>query len=213
MHSANQLGSELSSGEAAILEAAEVLFSERGFDGVSIRAIAEKAKVSKANVFHHFRSKDDLYLAVLRSAATESGKILTTLESVPGDQRGRLREFSDRHLKSILAHPHVMRLILREALEGGSERGKELAEKVVGKSFSRIVDLCREGQKSGELRPELDPALVATLMVASNVFFFEATSVMRHIPEIQFSDDPQGYSAQVTDILLNGITSRGENDR
>ena len=214
MSSVAQLTSDpLSNGETAILEAAEILFAEKGFEGASIRAIAEKAKVSKANVFHHFGSKDELYLAVLRSAATESGKILTELEGVPGNQRERLREFASRHLQSILGHQHVTRLILREALEGGSERGKELAEKVVGKSFSRMVDLCREGQKSGELRPELDPALVAMLMVAANVFFFEAASVMRHIPEIGFSDDPQNYSTGVMDILLNGITSKRGNDR
>ena len=214
MHLAAQPTSEsLSSGEAAILEAAEVLFAEKGFDGVSIRAIAEKAGVSKANVFHHFGSKDGLYLAVLRSAVTESNQILEELEGTSGDQRERLRQFAGRHLKSILGHQHVTRLILREALEGGSERGRELAEKVVGDGFSRMVDLCRDGQRSGELRPELDPALVATLMVAANVFFFEAASVLQHIPEIRFSKDPQGYSAGVMDILLNGMTSKGEDDR
>jgi TetR/AcrR family transcriptional regulator len=213
MQSAAQPTSEsLSNGEAAILEAAEILFAEKGFDGASIRAIAEKADVCKANVFHHFGSKDGLYLAVLRSAATESNQILEELEEASGNQQKRLRQFANRHLKSILGHQHVSRLILREALEGGSERGKELAEKVVGESFSRMVDLCRDGQKSGELRPELDPALVATLMVAANVFFFQAASVMQHIPEIRFSNDPQGYSTGVMDILLNGITSKRGKD-
>jgi len=214
MHSTTQkISDSLPSGEAAILKAAEVLFAEKGFDAVSIRAIAEKAAVCKANVFHHYGSKDGLYLAVLRSAVSESKHILEELEGTSGDQRERLRQFAGRHLTSILDHQHVSRLILREALEGGSERGKELAEKVVGESYTRIVDLCRDGQKSGELRPELDPALVATLMVAANVFFFEAASVLKHIPEIQFSDNPQGYSTGVMDILLNGMTSKRENDR
>ncbi|MCB1871304.1 MAG: TetR/AcrR family transcriptional regulator [Gammaproteobacteria bacterium] len=209
MYSTAQPNSEsISSGEAAILEAAEVLFAEKGFDAVSIRAIAGKADVCKANVFHHFGSKEGLYLAVLRSAVTESKQILEELEGASGNQQERLRQFAGRHLRSILGHPHVSRLILREALEGGSERGKELAEKIVGDNFSQLVDLCRAGQKSGELRPELDPALVATLMVAANVFFFEAASVMRHIPEIKFYDDPQAYSAGVMDILLNGMANK-----
>lgn len=214
MHSTTQPGSELlPSGEGAILDAAEILFAEKGFDAVSIRAIAEKADVSKANVFHHFGSKENLYLAVLRSAVTESSQILDELEENSEDKLERMRQFSARHLQSILGHQHVSRLILREALEGGSERGKELAEKVVGKSYSRMVELCRDGQKSGELRPELDPALVATLMVAANVFFFEAASVLKHIPEIRFSDDPQAYSAGVMDILLNGLASKKENNK
>ncbi|MEA1890213.1 MAG: helix-turn-helix domain-containing protein, partial [Pseudomonadota bacterium] len=81
MHSTTQPGSELlPSGEGAILDAAEILFAEKGFDAVSMRAIAEKADVSKANVFHHFGSKENLYLAVLRSAVTESSQILDELE-------------------------------------------------------------------------------------------------------------------------------------
>ena len=51
-----------------ILEAAESLFSERGFDAVSMSDIAAAAGVCKANVFHHFTSKNELYIAVLRNA-------------------------------------------------------------------------------------------------------------------------------------------------
>ena len=61
MHSTTQPASELlSSGEVAILEAAEVLFAEKGFDAVSIRTIAEQANVSNAEVFHHLGPKDEV---------------------------------------------------------------------------------------------------------------------------------------------------------
>lgn len=42
-----------------------VLFSSRGIDGVSIADIAEAARMSKANVLHHFGTKDQLYRACL----------------------------------------------------------------------------------------------------------------------------------------------------
>jgi len=51
----------------AILEAARAAFSERGFDGASIRAIATSAGVDPALVHHYFGSKDQLFLATLQA--------------------------------------------------------------------------------------------------------------------------------------------------
>ena len=55
----------------ALLRAAEELFSARGFDGVPIEDIAERAGVNKALISYHFRGKRGLYAAVLESAFAE----------------------------------------------------------------------------------------------------------------------------------------------
>jgi len=64
-----------SSGKQAILEAAESLFADRGFAAVSMSAIAKLAATSKPNIYHHFKSKHDLYLAIMKTA---SQKIIQT---------------------------------------------------------------------------------------------------------------------------------------
>src|SRR5687767_860862 len=50
----------------AILAAARKAFSERGFDGASIRAIATSAGVDPALVHHYFGNKDQLFLATMQ---------------------------------------------------------------------------------------------------------------------------------------------------
>ena len=52
---------------AAVLEAAQQLFSEQGFDGVSMDQIAQTAGVSKLTLYSHFGDKDGLLSAVVRS--------------------------------------------------------------------------------------------------------------------------------------------------
>src|SRR3989344_2077056 len=64
---------------ARILAAAEALFAKHGFDAVSMNAIAERANVSKANIFHHFSSKKAPYRAVLRVACRDSTEPLQEL--------------------------------------------------------------------------------------------------------------------------------------
>ena len=70
---------------------AEVLFAERGFDGVSINEVALAAGVCKANVFHHFATKQDLYERVLTQACDAFGRSLDALELKERDLAGRLR--------------------------------------------------------------------------------------------------------------------------
>lgn len=55
-----------------VIEAAYVLFVERGFADVSMQQIADGASITKATLYHHFRDKQDLYLAVMRKAFTEN---------------------------------------------------------------------------------------------------------------------------------------------
>ena len=50
----------------AIIKAAVHLFAEKGFDGTSVRDIVTKARVNQAAINYHFKSKDGLYLEVLK---------------------------------------------------------------------------------------------------------------------------------------------------
>jgi len=192
---------------ARILAAAEALFSKHGFDAVSMNAIAEKAKVSKANIFHHFSSKKTLYLAVLRVACRDSTQYLQELFVETGPLPERLTNFIRKQLASMFEHGEVTRLILRELLKDGERQGRDLAEKVFGDNFAQLVEILRTGQARGELRADMDPAMIATLLIGATVFFFESQDVLRHFPDVKFAHDPQRYSGLLVDILLRGILS------
>jgi len=188
-----------------ILSVAEALFAEHGYDAVSMNAIAERAQVSKANVFHHFNSKHDLYLAVVRAACQDVSQHLDALGGDSGSIAERLKSFSRAHLSSLLEHEQVARLTLRELLGNQPHHGQALAEQVYGEKFARFVSILRTGQESGELRADIDPAAVATLLIGANVFYFEAREVLKHFPDVAFARHPDRYSDQLADILLNGI--------
>jgi TetR/AcrR family transcriptional regulator len=195
------------SGEATerILATAEQMFAEHGFDAVSMNAIAEAAGMSKANVFHHFTSKQDLYIAVLRNACRDASQHLDELGSDQVPLAARFGEFARAHLENLLEHGQVTRLILRELLNDNPRQVQELAEKVYGEKFARFVAILRAGQEAGELRADVDPAMVAALLIGANVFFFESNAVLRHFPSVTFGNRPDAYSAMLADILLRGI--------
>ncbi len=191
-----------------ILAAAEKLFSKHGFAAVSMNAIAKEAGTSKANIYHHFRAKDDLHQAALRFAAEGIKTLLENVEESGGTAWRKLELFAQAHIEGMHSHADMSRLILRELLTNGRKRGREIAESGFARNFSTLTTLIRKGQKNGELRKDLDPAAVTALVLAANIFFFQNNDVLRHYREVTFADDPEGYVKTVSEILLNGIRSR-----
>jgi len=195
----------ISSGARRILVVAEQLFAQKGFDAVSMNEIAVQAGVSKANVFHHFGRKEDLYLNTLRVACEDTAQVINEATSSAGSFEQRLADFIQHHLESTLANENTTRLILRELLEHGPQHGKTLAQQVFGDNFSSLVSLVQEGQNEGILKKDIDPALLAVVIVSANYFFFQTRDVLRHFSEVKFADDTDGFSNQVINILFNGI--------
>jgi TetR/AcrR family transcriptional regulator len=201
------------SGEQGIVEAAEILFSEKGFDAVSMSAIAKLANTSKPNIYHHFKNKNELYLAIMKTAVQRSSVLLDALEDAPGTFKQRLAGFAAGQLKNVLAHKRSTQLILREALSGGSESGREIAKYTVTEVFNRLVAMVEQGQQQGEFRTDIDPTLASFMIVSANMFYFQAAPVLKHIPEAKFSEDASTYSNGVMDIFFNGALEQGNDEK
>ncbi len=208
----NQAISSQSSGNAveSILEAAEKLFAEQSFSAVSMRQIGDQAGVSKANVFHHFGSKDKLYKAVIQRIIQASRKLLDELDSGEDDYRSRLSQFSRGHLNNILSNCQGACLLLQESRATRSGHGQQMAAELLGKQFNRLVNLIEMGQQAGELRKNMDPAMVASMLVSANLFFFEALPIIAHLDTVDFANDPDKYAQGVIDLLFNGIGAGGQ---
>lgn len=192
-------------GRQEILAAALDLFAEHGFDGVSMNAIACRAGISKANVFHHFGSKEALYLETMQAACSNFIPVLDGLDETGRAYGERLRVFIRDDVEQMFSDPDRSRLILREVLESGPGRGQELASEVFDQHFARVVDLFRSGQQGGVFRQDVPPALAASMAIACNVFLFQSQHVLRHLSGVDFVDDPERYSALVGRIMLDGL--------
>lgn len=202
-----------SAGEAAILDAAVHLFSVHGYDGVSMRRIAEAAGVSKANIYHHFASKEALYFAIMRRSAAELTQLLESLAEGKGAFNQRLQAFAAGHLEHLFENAERVRLVLREAFSGDEEKTRAVVEQMVGGIVHRMIAIFAAGQQAGLLRPELDPGLCAHLLMGADLFYFQAHGLLQQIPEAGFARDPGRYSKQMVDVLLNGMLAGGAEGR
>lgn len=153
----------------ALLTAARTEFAERGFDGATVRRIAERAGVDPAMVNHWFGGKEQLFIATLDLPIDPAAVRSRVLASAPGEAGERVvRTFltlwdGDRTggaaggamaavLRSVAAHEpaarmlreFVTRAILRPVVERvapdrHAERGSLVASQLIGLGMIRYV--------------------------------------------------------------------------
>jgi len=190
------------------MDAAVHLFSVHGYDGVSMRRIAEAAGVSKANIYHHFDSKEALYFAIMRRSAAELSLLLENLAEGQGSFTQRLQVFASAHLEHLFDHSERVRLVLREAFSADEAKSRVVVEQMVGGLVNRMIAIFEAGQRAGLLRADLDPGLCATLLMGSDLFYFQAHGLLQQIPEAGLVRNPGQYSKQMIDVLLNGMLTQ-----
>lgn len=195
-------------GAERILTAAQRLFAEKGFAAVSMQEIAQHAGVSKSNVFHHFRSKDELYLAVLGAACRCHREQLVPL--LAGDEPFgvRLQRIMRADLEFMFAQPERAQLVLREITGTKPDAAAQPAPALLRENATALIAQMRAAQQNGEIRADIDPAAVALLFLAANKFFFLTHNLIRHFPDVDFADDHDRYVEKVADLILHGVLSR-----
>jgi len=199
---------QLSHGEQAILKASECLFAEKGYDGASIGAIAKLAGVSKANIYHHFASKDELYSEILKRALSVTGDNLQTASHGKGSLHSRLTRFLSDQLAVMDKHDAVYNLLLRELSELGSPRGRKIAEELIKTYFEGLVDLLLQAQKAGYLKRHTNPQVAASQITAMNIFLFQYRSMLAGFVDPDLSENPGNFCATSVRNLLDGITGK-----
>jgi TetR/AcrR family transcriptional regulator len=200
-----------SPGRQRLLAAAAETFSLHGYAGASISAIAARAGVSKSTIFHHFDSKESLYLAVIQEAAAEFGQTLDQVLDVSRDAYTSLAEFQLAHLEHLNRNRQVASLVLRELRGEGPGETAERVSRVVAVNFARLVEFLAALQTAGRIRGDADPEAAALAMLSINAFAFQIGDALLALPGLNVADDPKRFAAAITDLVFHGLhTERAE---
>lgn len=145
--------------ERAILTAARTVFLDDGFSGAGVDAITEAAAISKATLYKYFRSKEQLFTAVLldeiERAEEVSDPYLEALRS-SSDLRADLEAFAAEFVTTV-TDPDILRM--RRLVIAEAERFPELARRWDERARERglttlrtlFLELSRQGRLSGDV--------------------------------------------------------------
>ena len=115
--------------KTAILDAAEALFADKGYEATSLQEICDRAGVTRGLPTYFFGSKEELYRAVLERIFTLSltRELLKILREQAHQPEARpeegLRVVIERFFDFLVTHPTFIRITEWEALNGGRYLG------------------------------------------------------------------------------------------
>ena len=101
----------------SILKAAQRLFAEKGYHGVSIDEIAREVSVSPSILYRHFKSKQVLYDAVLQALSAQRESYVQTVINSGTSFEDVLTGMTQVYIKSITDNPDLLRIELQSLLD------------------------------------------------------------------------------------------------
>ena len=151
-----------------ILKAAMQLFANRGFHETSMSEVAREARVSKALIFWHFKTKEELFVAVL-NRLLEPYFIDFAEEVGALDERAQLRKLVRSYLLFVRDNVPSVRFFLGQLLHGEKVH-EELAAQVMKlyDGFRELmIDIVRRAQDKNLCSRDLAPEAAAGFMVSA----------------------------------------------
>lgn len=184
---------------AAILDAAERHFAERGFAGTSMRVVAADAGTSQALLHHHFGTKEGLYEQVKRRFTA----LYEQLHPPAGEfDPAFLHTVLLGYLRFLRARPHYHRIRHWARLEGDLRPwGDEDAV------WQRMHEAVQQAQAAGLVDPSLDPALFLAAAAAAITGWLDQQQLVCRALQLDPTDPDMDrrYVEQTLATLVRGV--------
>jgi AcrR family transcriptional regulator len=113
------------------------MFAERGYDGTSLREIAEQLGVTKAAVYYHFKTKEDILVSLLEDFLAQVDELLDWAQDQPAGQATR-RALVERYAELLSGRAGKLARFMQEGQAAIRERAAGLD---LRKRFGRLLTL------------------------------------------------------------------------
>ena len=188
-----------------ILNKAEKLFADSGFGSVSMTNIANACNMSKANLYHHFSSKEDLYTQILIRAQKNTQNILEKTKKITGTYIEKIEFFINEHLNQMLKDPMKYKLLAREFSDLGLTSRAMPSVGLMEQNLSQIVDLIDQAKKSKEIIETTDSRLLAYQLLSPNLTYITHQNLFDSVFEGLGPSSNENFSKTLTTNLLRGV--------
>jgi TetR/AcrR family transcriptional regulator len=163
----------------ALLAAAAAEFAARGYAGANVDRIARVARLNKAMIYYHFRSKAALYREILHDMFDAVGARVRAIAASNASPEQKIADFIEAIAIEAEAHPHFPPIWLREIAEGG-EHVDNATLRYVRDVLGTLGAIIQEGCGAGRFHP-INPILIQGGIIAPLLFFLATAGVRQKL--------------------------------
>jgi AcrR family transcriptional regulator len=160
--------------EQKIVEAAQKLFTEKGYHATKTRDIAQEAGINLALLNYYFRSKEKLFEIIMKENTSRFMQVIIGIinnESTSIEQK--LELLVENYIDMLLVNPDTPLFILSHAKQ--DDQRLRMREKMMESFFMKQVMLAKKAGKIGEI----DPLNLMMNLVAMTIFPFIARHLLQ----------------------------------
>jgi AcrR family transcriptional regulator len=154
-----------------ILDVAEKVFSELGYDGASTRTISGEAGVNMAMLNYYFGSKEGLFLAVFNRKIISFQDLLKNLGSDESMSAwDKIQKYIDLYAERVVTNNCFQKLLYQEL---AMQRRGELSDKITDilmKNVAEVRKILKEGIDNGEFKKDIDGDMVIATIYGTKNF-------------------------------------------
>jgi TetR/AcrR family transcriptional regulator len=154
-----------------ILDVAERVFSELGFDGASTRTISGEAGVNMAMLNYYFGSKEGLFLAVFNRKIISFQDLLKNIGSDESISAwNKVEKYIELYTQRVVTNNCFQKLLYQEL---SMQRRGELSDKITDilmKNANEVRKILRDGVDNGEFNKDIDVELVISTIYGTKNF-------------------------------------------
>ena len=178
-----------------ILDAARGVFAEKGLLASTIDEIAARAEVAKGTIYLYFRSKDEMFTALLDEGLALVGKRFSEAVdlALPADEN--LRRLCDAYCRLYREEPQYFKLLF--FCSHADVRAKTCANPSECQGLPPLAALIQKGIDEGTFSPTVDPAKAAAIAWASSNGII-----------LMFEQDPRGstrFDLSIEELLRTNM--------
>ena len=152
---------------AELLAAAEKIFTVAGYEGATIRKIAEEVGVSSTALYMYFQDKSQIMLEICVHALEELYRQLEAISVDKRDPRAKVRAILEVMLRFGFEQPTAYQLLYCVAPKDINERRNEVIAPLSRSCFQRTQQAVEAAVAAGQLRQDMPPKVLTEALIAS----------------------------------------------
>lgn len=189
-----------------LLDAAIVVFAERGYRNTRIDDVAEAAGVTKGAVYHYFSTKEELLLNAIEHYHDRAfGRLDQVLRNARGPASTRIRLMLRKAFGATDSGGRklTLALILQGARHDLPEAHRQWLRGGPIKAWRLLASLIEEGKRSGEFRADADAEVAARVAISGLITQIIWQPLAADVPQLRIDDDRLIDSA--VELLLHSL--------